>query len=142
MNQANVKSLFTKFFNKQLEDRKILVADLKAEGLSTIPAVKDALVWYAATLYGIKEKKGEGCKSGVPIMDTKNPKYKTAQRWANRKLHEIFEMPKAPKAPKPALRVEPTFAPSRAQKNAALALLGLCKGDAKAAAAILKAIAA
>jgi hypothetical protein len=139
MNQANVKSLFTKFFNKQLEDRKILVADLKAEGLSTIPAVKDALVWYAATLYGIKEKKGEGCKSGVPIMDTKNPQYKTAQRWANRKLHEIFEMPKAPK---PALRVEPTFTPSRAQKNAALALLGLFKGDQKAAIAALKAVAA
>ena len=139
MNHANVKSLFTKFFNKQLEDRKILVADLKAEGLSTIPAVKDALVWYAATLYGIKEKKGEGCKSGVPIMDTKHAKYKTAQRWANRKLHEIFDI--KPKA-KPALRVEPAVAPSRAQKTAAMAFLTACKGDAKVAAAILKAIAA
>jgi len=139
MNQANVKNLFTKFFNKQLEDRKILVANLKAEGLSTIPAVKDALVWYAATLYGIKEKTGEGCKSGVPIMDTKHKQYKTAQRWANRKLHEIFEMPTASK---PALRVEPAVAPSRAQKAAAMAFLTACKGNAKVAAAILKAIAA
>lgn len=140
MNHANVKSLFTKFFNNQLEDRKILVADLKAEGITTFEQARDSLVIYAAGRYGVPFKKGEGCKAGEQIMDTKHAKYKTAQKWANREIRKIF-VPPAPKA-KPALRVESSVAPSRAQKNAALALLGLCKGDAKAAAAILKAIAA
>jgi hypothetical protein len=140
MRKTATNNAFNDFFHTQQISIETLRAALKAEGIKTFEQARDALVIYAAERYGVPFKKGEGCKAGEEIMDTKHAKYKTAQKWANRKIREIF-VPPAPKA-KPALRVEPTFAPSRAQKNAALALLGLCKGDAKIAAAILKAIAA
>jgi hypothetical protein len=140
MRKTATNNAFTQYFHTQQISRDTLLAALKAEGIVTFEDAKAALVIYTAERYGVPFKKGEGCKAGEEIMDTSHAKYKTAQKWANRKIREIF-VPPAPKA-KPALRVEPTFTPSRAQKNAALALLGLCKGDAKAAAAILKAIAA
>jgi hypothetical protein len=137
---SKIDTAFNDFFHTQQISRDTLVAALKREGITTFEQAKDALVTYTAVRYGVPFKKGEGCKAGEQIMDTKHAKYKTAQKWANRKIREIF-VPPAPKAVV-ARKVESSVAPSRAQKNAALALLGLCKGDAKAAAAILKAIAA
>ena len=140
MRKTATNNAFTQYFHQQQISRDTLLAALKAAGITTFEQAKAALVTYTAERYGVPFKKGEGCKAGEEIMDTSHAKYKTAQKWANRKIREIF-VPPAPKAVV-ARKVEPTFTPSRAQKNAALALLGLCKGDAKAAAAILKAIAA
>lgn len=136
---SKINTAFTQYFHQQDISRDTLVAALKREGITTFEAAKDALVLYTAERYGVPFKKGEGCKAGEKIMDTKHAKYKTAQKWANRKIREIFV---PPVKPVPARKVETPVAPSRAQKNAALALLGLCKGDAKVAAAVLKALSA
>ena len=139
MRKTATNTAFTQYFHQQDISRDTLLATLKREGITTFEQAKDALVIYTAERYGVTFKKGEGCKAGEWIMDTKHAKYKTAQKWANREIRKIFVPPvKAV----PARKTETPVAPSRAQKNAALALLGLCKGDAKAAAAILKAIAA
>ena len=140
MRKTATNTAFTQYFHTQDISRDTLLAALKAAGITTFEDAKAALVIYTAERYGVPFKKGEGCKAGEEIMDTSHAKYKTAQKWANRKIREIF-VPPAPKA-KPAPKAEVSVTPSRAQKNAALALLGLCKGDARAAAAILKAIAA